>query len=348
MDTEILVKLIKIARDWAAYNKNLKKRGSLDFLTECEDWSKWVDLYVRKKNVGAHFYSDAIIEACLLIRHHKRLPFRQTQGFIQKIFQDKNLTGVPVPCYTTLCRRAKKLKVDLAGHTDASKAIPIALDSTGLKRRNIGEWLQKRNLQNQQKSDSKRGKNEKKSKQSRGNKKAKQAIDEKNNHHTTRRWTKFHVAIDLDNQRILAFSLTENNVLDHEAGIELIRKIPCRISRCYADGAYDPLSFRSCLDASVKQIIPPRADAVIHDPYAPDFNPAWHQRNVAVRKIKKDGRKKWKQQTGYHQRSKVETTMYRFKVIFGDELRCRTPQTQLTEVAIKCKLLNIYAKMGFG
>ncbi len=53
------------------------------------------------------------------------------------------------------------------------------------------------------------------------------------------------------------------------------------------------------------------------------------------------GRKEWKIQSSYHQRSKAETTMFRYKTIAGDKLSSRIIANQKTEVRIGCKILNI-------
>ncbi len=46
-------------------------------------------------------------------------------------------------------------------------------------------------------------------------------------------------------------------------------------------------------------------------------------------------------QKRYHQRSKVETAMFRYKLIVGNTLSARKEDNQKTEVKIGCKILNI-------
>jgi len=48
----------------------------------------------------------------------------------------------------------------------------------------------------------------------------------------------------------------------------------------------------------------------------------------------------------YHRRSKAETTMYRWKIIYGDKLRSRITEQQIVEANIKCKLLNKMTLLG--
>ena len=38
--------------------------------------------------------------------------------------------------------------------------------------------------------------------------------------------------------------------------------------------------------------------------------------------------------------------MYRYKIIFGDKVKARTEENQITEVFIKCKILNRFIQEG--
>ena len=48
----------------------------------------------------------------------------------------------------------------------------------------------------------------------------------------------------------------------------------------------------------------------------------------------------------YHRRSLAETTMYRYKTIFGGHLSARTIEHQIVEARIKCKILNKMTQLG--
>ncbi len=52
------------------------------------------------------------------------------------------------------------------------------------------------------------------------------------------------------------------------------------------------------------------------------------------------GRKRWKQESNYHQRSLSETTMFRLKTIFGGRLRRREFDRQAVELFLQCAALN--------
>ena len=112
------------------------------------------------------------------------------------------------------------------------------------------------------------------------------------------------------------------------------------------DGAYDTEAcWDELIDRQITPIIPPRRNAVEwyeqEEGDLPDY-----PRNVAIQEIKKKGRKKWKQESGYHRRSLSETAMYRVKTIFGPILYSRTFKSQQAETLIKIKTLNIMTALG--
>ena len=75
-------------------------------------------------------------------------------------------------------------------------------------------------------------------------------------------------------------------------------------------------------------------------------------RNAAVERIREldaqghDGRKKWKEEVGYHKRSRIESTMMQFKTIFGDKTSARRFESQASEVRVRCTALNRMMSLG--
>ena len=59
-----------------------------------------------------------------------------------------------------------------------------------------------------------------------------------------------------------------------------------------------------------------------------------------------DARKLWKKMKGYHRRSLAETGIYRFKTLFGSDLKSRIFQGQQAEADVKSKALNIITNLG--
>ena len=70
------------------------------------------------------------------------------------------------------------------------------------------------------------------------------------------------------------------------------------------------------------------------------------KRDETLRSIRQQGRQAWKQTSGYHRRSLVETLMFRLKTIFGDKLSARGLETQTTQALIRCRALNPMTHLG--
>lgn len=255
---------------------------------------------------GQYRYSDVAIELCLTIGKVYSLALRQTEGFISSFFEQCGW-DLSVPSYTTLCRRSQGLSVNLRSKKREG-ITDIVVDSTGLKVYGEGEWKVRKHGA---------GKH--------------------------RTWMKMHLVIDAESQQVQGVRLTSNSIDDSTAAIPLIESIRYKIGSLKGDGGYDKHEFRKVLGGkNIRQIIPPQSNAVIN------YNGLPHliERNKAVKKIGEIGRREWKIQTGYHQRSKVETAMFRYKMIIGDHLTARKDSHQKTEVAIGCKILNIMLKVA--
>jgi len=113
-----------------------------------------------------------------------------------------------------------------------------------------------------------------------------------------------------------------------------IAPIDMPVARCYGDGAYDRWHVHRLLayspmgqSVSIEAIIPPRDDAQIKKSKR-RYRPI-EARNQRATRMRKVGRKKWKQQSGYHRRSLVETAMARFKRIIGPQTP--SPRMELTK-----------------
>ena len=65
-----------------------------------------------------------------------------------------------------------------------------------------------------------------------------------------------------------------------------------------------------------------------------------------LRGIRKVGRKRWKQDSGYHRRFLAETAMFRLKTISGSHLQARKWRQQKVEAKVKCAALNWMTHLG--
>jgi hypothetical protein len=69
-------------------------------------------------------------------------------------------------------------------------------------------------------------------------------------------------------------------------------------------------------------------------------------RTPSIRAIRCRGRRRWKEDVGYHRRSLLETAMCRMKCCFGDHLKNREIQNQRTETRLRSKILNKFTHLG--
>jgi len=293
--------------NWSSYNKSLKNRGKLTIWLSDEVKTSW--LYMESQKPGGELiYSDVAIEFCLTIKHLYGLGYRQTEGFVEDIFA---LIGVdlPVPSYSQIQRRSKSVSIDIRVRKGGKAPIDLVIDSTGLKVYGEGEWKVRKHGWNKY-----------------------------------RTWRKLHMGSDGVDLEIISVVLTDNDVADAEAGIEIVKEstelLP--IKSAAGDGAYDKKKFRSCLPIDVEQLIPPQKNAVVSKKQDPDLR----QRDDAIRRIKEIGRAEWKKEKGYHIRSKSEVNMFRYKKIFGGRMHARKAAYENTEMKIKCKILNQFVEIG--
>ena len=120
---------------------------------------------------------------------------------------------------------------------------------------------------------------------------------------------------------------------------------PEEVAQVSADGADDQ---RPCYAAiwavAAKAALPPRCGAKIW-PHG-NTKAARHLRDENRRTIRKKGKKKWQEESDYHQRSLAETSVFRYKASCGAHLRTRTLANQFNEMLIKCALLNRLTHLG--
>jgi hypothetical protein len=294
--------------NWGQYNESLVQRGSITFWFSEDTIDKWHHTNAKSKVGHPFVYSDIAIECLLILRENFRLPYRQTEGLGKSLAQLMQI-ALDIPDYTSLAKRAAKLGVSLNVRKHAGP-IDVVVDSTGLKVFGEGEWKMR-----------KHGKSKR------------------------RVWRKLHLAINPDTQEIEAETLTENSCDDASQVDDLLDQVPSRIKRFGGDGAYDKWKvYKTLQKRRIKAIIPPQRNAKIAQHGNSRGRPL--SRDLAIRAIRRQGRKRWKESVGYHRRSLSETAMYRMKCCFGDHLKNRLIQNQKTETRLRCKILNKFTQLG--
>ena len=159
-----------------------------------------------------------------------------------------------------------------------------------------------------------------------------------------RLWRKIHIGIDEQTLEIRAIEVTSSSIGDAPILPDLLNQIPPdqELGSVTADGAYDT---RKCHDAIAARdahaVIPPRKNAKL---WKPD-TPGARARKEAVRASKYLGRALWRQVTGYHCRSRVETKMHCVKLL-GQRLSARDFDRQVAEIQIRAAILNGFTALG--
>ena len=294
--------------NWRKYNESLVQRGSITFWFSEDVIDRWHHTNDRPKVGHPFVYSDTAIECLLALRELFQLPYRQTEGLGKSLVQLMQIT-LDIPDYTSLAKRAAKLGImlDIRKHRGP---IDVVVDSTGMKVFGEGEW-----------------------------KTRKHGISKR------RTWRKLHLAVNPDTHEIEAETLTENSCDDAGQVDPLLDQVAGKIDRFYGDGAYDKWKVCETLgNRKIKAIVPPQRNAKVKrhgnssDPPLP--------RDIAIREIRRRGRRQWKKHIGYHRRSLSETAMYRMKCCFSDHLKNRLIQNQRTETRIRSKILNKFTHLG--
>jgi IS5 family transposase len=216
---------------------------------------------------------------------------------------------LPVLDYSQLSRRCTRLEVALP-HRQKNEPLHMVVDSTGVKVFGEGEWKVR------QHGYSKR-----------------------------RTWRKLHLGADASTGEIVAAVVTTNNVADAQVLEDLLEQVEEEVEQVSGDGAYDK---RSCYEAirqrKAKAAIPPQRNAKIWQHGNRKAERLMRDENL--RRIRQVGRKKWKQEVGYHRRSLAETQMFRVKTIFGERVSARQFAGQATQVLIRCAALNQMTHLG--
>ena len=299
-------------RNWKEYNQALVDRGKVIFHVTEEALEKWEEQEKTGKRGKPRLYSDAAVEAALILQQVFRLPLRQTEGLLSVILLRLGAKAKS-PDYSTLCLRKRTLPAMIRTRPMAEGPIHVAVDSTGVKVFGEGEWKVR-----------------------------------KHGWSKHRTWKKLHIGIDPDTHDILVGEVTGNDAADGGMVPALMRQIPEGVSirQFSGDGAYDTRGCYETLRArSIPAIaIPPRKGARIwsHANRKADRLP----RDESIRRIRKVGKKRWKEDVGYHRRSLVETAMFRIKSAFGDKVAARTAENQRTELLLRCRIMNLFTMFG--
>jgi len=195
----------------------------LDFV---KAWERELEAMNRDKE-GARFrYPDSFIHFLLFVYVYLHLPYRQLEGFTKALA--KYVKGLRVPDHSSIQWRAEKLPVKLDKTLiDSNEDLVIALDGSGIKVFNRGEWIR-------HKWKVKRG------------------------------YLKIHIAVDVKRKKILALEVTDERVGDGRMLQPLVEEASKKgkITKTIGDGAYDTKNnFRYLAENGIEPVIKVRKNS---------------------------------------------------------------------------------------
>ena len=232
------------------------------------------------------------------------MPYRQTEGVVR----EHAFNTLPsIPDYSNISRRINRLDIKISlDDTDKSDLhndnFVLAIDSTGLKVTNRGEWIR-------HKWKVKRG------------------------------YLKIHIAVDIKRKRILSLDVTSEQVHDSQVLPVLIEDITIKqnkiVETAIMDGAYDNnnnfqyLSFKG-IKPAIKIRKNSRCKKTNH-----------YLRNKTV-KMQKNNLQQWKDSVSYGQRWIVETVFSCIKRMFGEYVTAIKFKNMIKEIMLKASLYNLF------
>lgn len=295
-------------RNWKDYNAALVQRGSLTLWISDEMLTLWRNQQKTGKPGRSNTYSDLAITCMATLREVYHLSLRAAEGLLLSVIGLLKV-DLTAPDYTTLSRRCRTLAVALP-RCHKGEALHLVVDSTGVKVFGEGEWKVRQHG------------------------------------YTKRRtWRKLHLGVDEASNEIVAAVVSTNDLADSQVLGDLLEQVEEEIDQVSGDGGYDK---RPCYEAiqkrGAKAAIPPQKNAKIWQ--HGNRKQERLSRDENLRRIRQVGRKRWKQEVGYHRRSLAETQMFRLKTLFGERVRGREFAGQVTEVLVRCAALNTMTQLG--
>ncbi len=311
-------------RNWSLYNQQLVNRGktltlflkekTINFKEELENLNKG-------KQGSPYQYPMTLIWIGFAIKCVYHLGYRQLQGHMEEVCQ---LINFKIPDFRTFWWRVDKMeKQGVKFNVPKGKKIAVAVDSSGLKIVNDGEYRTK---------------------------KYKKMKD----------WVKFHASVNEETNEALTVVITNDNVGDCREFTTLLDPIVKITDKVDADGAYDSnQDFEYCKRNGLRAGIPVRSNAsikglgarcdAIRDQFGIDRKMRWGRppnwlRNLSLSR-KKEVQDEWRKKTKHGDRWSVEGFYSRFKRQYGEFVFSKKQKNVYNEVVMKTNILNMFITM---
>lgn len=190
--------------NWNQYNEKLVRRGEIIMSFDViENWHKELEVMNYNKRGRKFDYPDSFMKLLGYARIYFGLPFRQTEGMIRAY---SRRIPAAVPDFTSIHKRVNKLdiKIDNSVGGGGGDEIILAIDSTGIKIANRGEWMRQK-------------------------------------WHMRRGFLKIHVGADVKTKKIISLKITDDSSHDAKHLPDLVEQALQKGNavKVLADGAYD-------------------------------------------------------------------------------------------------------------
>jgi transposase len=291
--------------NWSEYNESLVRRGEMLFDSGfLQNWRTELKRMNKGKG-GPHYrYPNSLISLLATI-HAYLLPYRQLEGFLRMMSVHIKRLREIVPDFTTIWWRVVRMKIDLNSNVNPERDdIVIAVDSTGIKVTNRGEWI----------------------------------LDKWKNKRIRKGFIKIHVAVDIKTKKIISMSVTKEDVHDGKMLKELINDVSKRysIKKVLADGGYDSKNnFRHLEEMKIIPVIKVRKNSSVKN------NAKCIPRKLSVIQQLKD-LNRWKKRHGYGMRWMAETAFSSIKRTFGEHVSSVKWNSIVNELMLKASMYNLF------
>ena len=278
--------------NWSEYNESLVRRGEVMFDTDfLANWRAELKIMNKgKEGAKKYLYPNSLI-LLLATVHVYLLPYRQLEGFLRMMMSIHiEKLQEAVPDYTTMWWRVVKVKVHLNPKINLEKdVITIAVDSTGIKVTNRGEWIREKWNNNNNNNNKKR-----------------------------RGFIKIHVAVNVRTKKILSMEVTKEDVYDDG---KMLKKLVDNVvvsenndvKKILADGAYDSNdNFRYIDKMKIEPVIRVRKNS------STKAHVCSMPRKMVVIEQQLRDMKRWKTKHGYGMRWIAESAFSSIKRTFGE------------------------------
>ncbi len=188
------------ARNWSKSNQALVNQGSIIFWVRDRADCSWYSEHRGARGRPA-IYSNQAILALMIVKSVYGCAFRQLQGLMRDVLKMMD-SGCVCPDYTTICRRARGVRVPSNLHRRGP--LNLVFDSTGLKVFGEGEWQAR-----------------------------------KHGYSKRRGWKKLHIVMCAETQQVVAASISDKDLHDSQALPGLLDAVKGDIAEVIGDGAYD-------------------------------------------------------------------------------------------------------------